>query len=82
MGQGFTGLVARGNVVVDAWWDAGRLTRAHVTPRLAGDLVLVTGPGFGLQLDGGRVVGDENGRFSVHLLNGVTYLIERNEPPI
>ena len=75
----FTGLVARGNVVVDAWWEGGRLTRARVTPRRAGELVIVTEPGFGLQLDDGRVVGDKNGRFPVRLSKGVTYLIERNE---
>jgi alpha-L-fucosidase 2 len=75
----FTGLVARGNVVVDAWWDAGQLTRAHVTPRIAGELVVVTGPGFCLRLDDGRMVGDVNGRFQVRLLKAVTYLIERNE---
>lgn len=78
----FTGLVARGNVVVDAWWDAGRLTRARVTPRITGDLVIVTGRGFGLQLDDGSVVGDVNGRFSAHFLQGVTYLIEGNEKSI
>lgn len=75
----FAGLVARGNVVVDAWWDGGQLTRACITPRLAGEVVIVTGAGFCLRLDDGGVVGDRNGRFQLPLAQDVTYSIERSE---
>ena len=75
----FRGLVARGNVVIDAWWEAGCLTRARVAPRIDGEVVIVTGPGFCLQANDGTVFEDTEGRFQIRLSKDQTYLIERKE---
>ena len=75
----FCGLVARGNVVIDAWWEAGRLTRARVTPRIDGDVVIATGSGFNLRAADNTVFEDTDGRFQVRLRKDKTYLIERKE---
>lgn len=74
----FTGLVARGNVVVDAWWDAGCLTNARLVPRLDGEVTLITGPGFCLRASDGTVLQDTTGRIQVRLRKDHTYLIEQN----
>ena len=74
----FRGLVARGNVVVDAWWDAGRLTRARVTPRNDGEYVIVTGSGYCLQVMNGTELHDMEGRFQVRLRKNETYIINRD----
>lgn len=67
----FRGLVARGNVVVDAWWEGGKLTRARLTPRVDGEVVLVTGPDYVL-LDGGVTVAPADvGRIRARLSAGV-----------
>ena len=73
----FRGLVARGNVVIDAWWEAGRLTRACLTPRSDGPVVIKTGPGFSLRTEDGAVQADTGGRIHARLNQGKTYEIER-----
>ncbi len=75
----FQGLVARGNVVVDAWWDGGSLTRARVAPRVDGEAVIVTGPGFSIRTDEGMISDEKDGRIQIRLRKGKTYLIERKE---
>jgi alpha-L-fucosidase 2 len=75
----FRGLVARGNVVVDAWWEAGCLARACLAPRVDGEVVIATGTGFTLQTSDGTVYADVEGRFQVRLSKDQTYLIERKE---
>jgi alpha-L-fucosidase 2 len=75
----FSGLVARGNVVIDAWWDAGRLTRARVAPRIDGEAVISTGPGFCLRANDGTVLEDTAGRFQIHLNKDKIYMLERKE---
>ena len=78
----FTGLVARGNVVVDAWWDDGRLTRAQVTPRIDSEVVINTGSGFCMQANDGAVLKDTEGRIQIRLCKNKTYWIERKEEGI
>ena len=73
----FRGLVARGNVVVDAWWEAGRLTRARLTPRNDGPVVIKTGPGFSLRTEDGTIQADTEGRIYTRLNIDKTYSIER-----
>jgi hypothetical protein len=75
----FRGLVARGNVVVDACWADCRLTRARLAPRVDIDAVLVTGPGYCLTTEEGVVLQDAGGRFQARLFHDQTYLIERKE---
>jgi alpha-L-fucosidase 2 len=75
----FRGLVARGNVVIDAWWDAGHLSRACVAPRIDGEAVINTGPGFCLRANDGTVFDATEGRFQIRLSKDKTYLIERKE---
>jgi alpha-L-fucosidase 2 len=75
----FQGLVARGNVVVDAWWENCQLSRARLTPRVELDAVLVTGPGYCLTTEEGVVLQDAGGRFQVRLSHDQTYLIQRKE---
>lgn len=63
----FRGLVARGNVVVDAWWEGGKLTRACLTPRGDGEVVLATGPDY-LLLDGDVAIAPaDDGRIRARL---------------
>ncbi len=70
----FRGLVARGNVVVDAWWENGRLLRARLTPRAGGDVVLATqGAGWALRSAEGLVAADPEGRICAHLRKGNCY---------
>jgi alpha-L-fucosidase 2 len=79
----FRGLVARGNVVVDAEWEEGCLARATVTPRVDGNVVIVPGPMFSLYGDHSMVPADSAGRIQAHLSKGQTYRIERKaETPI
>lgn len=73
----FRGLVARGNVVVDASWEAGRLTDARISPRVDGEAVLVTGKGYFLKAEGGIVFDDTDGRFQLSLTKDATYTIGR-----
>jgi alpha-L-fucosidase 2 len=73
----FRGLVARGNVVVDAWWDAGCLTRARLAPRVDGEAVIVTGSGYYLQADDGTVLEDSGGCIQIRLSKGKTYFVAR-----
>ncbi len=75
----FRGLVARGNVVIDAEWEAGRLTRARVAPRIDGEVVIRTGPGFCLKADDGTVLEDSEGCFRIRLSKDQIYRIERKE---
>jgi alpha-L-fucosidase 2 len=79
----FRGLVARGNVVVDADWEEGCLTRACVTPRVDGDVVIVAGPMFNLHSGHSLTPADSSGRIQAYLIKGQTYRIERQaETPI
>ena len=73
----FRGLVARGNVVVDAWWEAGRLSHARLAPRLDGRGVIVTGRGFCLRIDDHTLLEDMEGRFQVDFRKDKDYWIER-----
>ncbi len=41
---GFSGLVARGNVVVGAEWSDGQLTRATLEPRVEGEICVLAAP--------------------------------------
>lgn len=75
----FRGLVARGNVVIDAWWDAGRLTHARISPRVDGEVVIITGPGFCLRANDDTVLEAVEGRFQIRVNKDQIYLIERKE---
>jgi alpha-L-fucosidase 2 len=75
----FRGLVARGNVVIDAWWDAGRLTHGRISPRINGEVVIITGPGFCLRANDGTVLEATEGRFQIRVNKDQIYLIERKE---
>ena len=66
----FNGLVARGNVVVDAWWESGRLLGARISPRVNGEVVIVTGKGYFLRGEDGTVFDDVDGRFQLRLTKG------------
>jgi alpha-L-fucosidase 2 len=70
----FRGLVARGNVVVDAWWEGGKLTRANLTPRVDGEVVLATGPDYVLLHDGAAVAPAGDGRIRARLSAGADSL--------
>lgn len=70
----FRGLVARGNVVVDAWWEGGKLTRASLTPRVDGEVVLVTGPDYVLLNGDIEVASAVDGRIRAHLNTGADVL--------
>jgi alpha-L-fucosidase 2 len=72
----YKGFVARGNVVVDAWWEAGCLIRACLRPRSDGEVVIVTGPGFRIWADDGTILEDTEGRLQIHLSRDKTYRIE------
>ena len=74
----FRGLVARGNVVVDAWWENGRLTRACLTPRVDGDVAIAVEPScYALRVEDGAVVEDSEGRIFAHLRKGIIYELVR-----
>jgi len=75
----FSGLVARGNVVVDAWWDGGRLTHARLAPRVDGEVILITGEGFCLRASDGTVLQDTDGCIQARLIKDQAYIIERKE---
>jgi alpha-L-fucosidase 2 len=75
----FRGLVARGNVVVDAWWETCRLSRACLTPRCDIDAVIITGPGYYLTAGDGSVVEDTGGRFQTRLRRDQSVLVQRKE---
>jgi alpha-L-fucosidase 2 len=78
----FCGLVARGNVVVDAWWECGKLTRACLTPRVSSEVVLATGPGYVLLNAEFEIPTASDGRMRVRLSAGHTYQVEsRGEAP-
>lgn len=80
----FRGLVARGNVVVDAWWEGGKLTRACLTPRVDSEVVLVTGPDYVLLNDGVAVAPTVDGRIRARLNAGVEgpYMVVRQLHPL
>jgi alpha-L-fucosidase 2 len=71
----FRGLVGRGNIVVDAWWQEGHLARACVTPRTSGEYVLVTGQDFCLHAEDGTVWDEEAERIQAHLVQNQQYWI-------
>ncbi|MBE0686000.1 MAG: glycoside hydrolase N-terminal domain-containing protein [Anaerolineaceae bacterium] len=73
----FSGLVARGNVVVDAWWDAGKLTHARLTPRVDGEVTLSTGEGYYLRSSEGMVINDTDGCIQARLSKDLAYVIEQ-----
>jgi alpha-L-fucosidase 2 len=79
----FRGLVARGNVVVDAWWEGGKLTRARLTPRVDGEVVLVAGPDYVLLNDGVAVAPADDGRIRARLRAGAegTYTVVNRHVP-
>lgn len=66
----FRGLVARGNVVVDAWWEGGKLTRACLTPRVDGEVVLAVGPDYALLYNDVEVAPTVDGRIRARLNAG------------
>jgi len=72
----FSGLVARGNVVVDAWWEDGRLTRACFTPRVDGEVVLRVEPGFQLAANSQVIASAADGRIQVPLSKGTAYHLQ------
>ena len=74
----FQGLVARGNVVVDAWWKDGLLQKAQFTPRVTGNVVIVAGEGYSIMGDNGFSIHEEGGQFSVRLKKGCVYIVERD----
>jgi alpha-L-fucosidase 2 len=79
----FRGLVARGNVVVDAWWENGQLTRARLTPRVDGDVVIaVESNGYVLRSKDGTIVEDTGGRISTLLGRGISYELIRRQAAI
>jgi alpha-L-fucosidase 2 len=73
----FQGLVARGNVVVDAWWEEGCLTRACLTPRCDGQVVINTGTGYWLRAGDEIVPADADGRIHTRLSKDHRFFIER-----
>jgi alpha-L-fucosidase 2 len=73
----FTGLVARGNVVVDAAWDECRLLHACLQPRVDGDVVLKTGPGYALAAGDETILPDAEGRIRARFHKGGAYRLER-----
>jgi alpha-L-fucosidase 2 len=73
----FRGLVARGNVVVDACWQEGCLTTARLTPRVTNEFTVVTGGGYCLRSEEGAVVADVDGRFQWQFLKDNVYTVER-----
>jgi len=75
----FRGLVARGNVVVDAWWEGGKLTRACLTTRAGGELRLASLPDYWLISDDGQVAAGPDGRICAPCRPGQTFRLERRE---
>jgi hypothetical protein len=75
----FTGLVARGNVVVDAWWDEGCLTKARLTPRIYGEVTLISGSDFCLRASDSTVLQDTAWLTQARLTKSHKYLIEWKE---
>lgn len=73
----FRGLVARGNVVVDARWKGGILTKAQITPRITGNLVIVTGEGYCLTSEIDTARRDVGGKFSLSVVKDCVYTIQR-----
>jgi hypothetical protein len=65
--------------VIDAWWDAGRLTHARMSPRIDSEVVISIGLGFCLRADDGTVLEEPEGRFQIHLREDKIYMIERKE---
>jgi alpha-L-fucosidase 2 len=74
----FRGLVARGNVVVDACWQEGRLTTARLAPRVSGAVAIVSGQGYCLRDEQGWLMDDWQGRFQVDMRKDKVYTIERS----
>jgi alpha-L-fucosidase 2 len=66
----FRGLVARGNVVVDAWWEDGKLTRACLAPRVNCEVVLVADSDYVLLNGGVEVAPAVDGRIRARLSAG------------
>lgn len=75
----FHGLVARGNVVVDAWWESGKLTRACLTARAGGEVTLAGLQGYALISDDGEVAAGPDGRVSTPSSPGQTFRLERRK---
>ncbi|NSW53989.1 MAG: glycoside hydrolase family 95 protein [Anaerolineae bacterium] len=75
----FHGLVARGNVVVDARWQDHRLVTARLLPRVDGRITVVTGAGYIMELADGAVVNDHDGRFSITAVRDAAVTIRRSE---
>ena len=73
----FRGLVVRGNVVVDAWWESGSLLGARFSPRVNGEVVIVTGNGYCLRTEDGTVLDDVDGRFQLLLTKDAIYTLGR-----
>lgn len=73
----FRGLVARGNIVIDAWWNGGCLTRAEITPRMDGNIVIHTGPGYYLRSKDASVISDAKGRMQLRLCKDQIYKIDK-----
>ena len=76
----FRGLVARGNVVIDAWWQNGRLTRACLKPRVDGEVVIAVGNEcYVLRSEEGTIVEDTGGQISTRLHKGISYELVRSQ---
>lgn len=73
----FRGLVARGNVEVDACWRDGVLVQATLKPRTDGGVLLAGMPGFTLSGGGIRAAADGEGRIAFEGKVGQTYQIAR-----
>ncbi len=73
----FRGLVARGNVVIDARWQNGVLRRARLSPRVTGEVVIITGEGYCLLSEEGSILQDRHGCFALLLEKDTVYTIER-----
>ncbi|MEE4194139.1 MAG: glycoside hydrolase family 95 protein [Anaerolineae bacterium] len=72
----FRGLVARGNIVIDAWWKNWKLSRARLSPRVTGEVEIVTGEGYCIMGKDNSPLQDRNGRFSLQLEKDTVYMIE------
>ena len=76
-GGAFRGLVARGNVEIDARWQDGTLVQATLKPRVDGGVVLVGMSGFKLSSIGFETAADGEGRIAFPAKAGQTYQIAR-----
>ena len=72
----FKGLVARGNIVVDAMWQDGKLSAAILMPRFDTETTIVSADEFTVTTPDGPVRSTE-GKVTVRLSAGKTYHIQR-----